>query len=351
MHYGSADVASKLERGGALAAQVNKSEEPAEHVIAFCPELHHYTDTGGLKGIVESNSLWATYFGDLNDAQEVHALRVPLVDELGNRLDRVVREGRLRNPPRDSAVWKRDASKTLARIWGNALYRVVFTDDDSERTALCCVTSFCSLGGDRPYEREHGLLSQWRGYGRTGGFCLVFDTAALWRLFEQERSAFFYAFTDIREVFYSREHSKPIECFTELFNTSEAVIEAALQGNRDFSVDEVLLPFVVSASAFKHQGFYEEREVRLVAMAGTQLAAQMERKAGRDAPPLKDVFKRSRDRRERRHISFFGKDFADLPIKRVIVGPARSQDNNVLFAEKIVGKKVPVSKSATPYIG
>ena len=68
-------------------------------------------------------------------------------------------------------------------------------------------------------------------------------------------------------------------------------------------------------------------------------------------PPLKDVFKRSRDRRERRYISLFGKDFADLPIKRVIVGPARSQDNNVSFAQKIVGRKVTASKSATPYIG
>jgi tripartite-type tricarboxylate transporter receptor subunit TctC len=28
----------------------------------------------------------------------------------------------------------------------------------------------------------------------------------------------------------------------------------------------------------------------------------------------------------------FGKDFADLPIKRVIAGPSPSQDNNVAFA-------------------
>ena len=75
------------------------------------------------------------------------------------------------------------------------------------------------------------------------------------------------------------------------------------------------------------------------------------RNAGRDPAPLKDVFKRSRDKRERSHISLFGKDFPDLPIKRVIVGPSRSQENNVLFARKIVGRSLPVSKSATPYIG
>jgi hypothetical protein len=292
-----------------VAPQMDKSEKSTEQVINSHPELYHYTDSGGLKGIIETNSLWATYFADLNDAREMHVLRAPLVDELGKRLDRVVREAQLRNPDRDCAVWKRDAAKTLARIWGNALYRVVFADNDSERTALCCVTSFCSHAGDRLYEREHGLLSQWRGYGRTGGFCLVFDTAALWKLFEQERRAFFYAFTDIRQAFYPREHSQPIECFTELLNTSEAIIEAALRGNRDFSVDEVLLPFVFSATAFKHLGFYEEREVRLVAMAGTELAAEMERKAGRDPAPLKDIFKRSRDKRERSHISLFGKGF------------------------------------------
>jgi hypothetical protein len=142
-----------------------------------------------------------------------------------------------------------------------------------------------------------------------------------------------------------------MECFTELLSTSEAVIEAALRGNRDFAVNEVLPAFVSSASAFKHEGFYEEREVRLVAMAGTEFAAKMERKEGRDPLPLKEVFNRSRDKRERRHISLFGQDFAGLPIKRVIVGPSRSQDNNVALAQKIVGKKVPVSKSATPYIG
>jgi len=170
-------------------------------------------------------------------------------------------------------------------------------------------------------------------------------------LFEQERGAFFYAYTDIREAFYAREASKQIECFTELLNTSAAVIKAALLGDRDFSVDQTLLPFVSSATAFKHQGFYEEREVRLVAMAGTELAAEVMRKAGHQPAPLKEVYKTSRDGRERRHISLFGKDFAPLPLQRVIVGPSRSQDANATFAQKVVGGKIPVSKSATPYIG
>jgi aspartate/tyrosine/aromatic aminotransferase len=47
----------------------------------------------GLKGIIiESNSLRATYFADMNDAQEIHALRVHLVDELKKRLETAVKQ-------------------------------------------------------------------------------------------------------------------------------------------------------------------------------------------------------------------------------------------------------------------
>jgi len=42
------------------------------------PELHHYTDEGGLRGIVENNSLWGTYFEHLNDTREIHRLRETL---------------------------------------------------------------------------------------------------------------------------------------------------------------------------------------------------------------------------------------------------------------------------------
>jgi len=48
-----------------------------------------------------------------------------------------------------------------------------------------------------------------------------------------ERS--FTLYTDIREAFYPREASKQIECFTELLNTSAAVVKTALLEDRDFS--------------------------------------------------------------------------------------------------------------------
>ena len=39
------------------------------------PELLHYTNIGGLKGIIKSNSIWATHYLFLNDTQEMLCLK------------------------------------------------------------------------------------------------------------------------------------------------------------------------------------------------------------------------------------------------------------------------------------
>ena len=342
-------MADKPQISCAAAAQIKAAEESAQRVIKAHPELHHYTREVGLKGILESNALRATYFADLNDAQEIHALRTPLVEAFADRLMPIVKEARFRGAPERHVVWRHDAPQYLARRWGNYLYEVIFSDH--ERKAYCCTTSFCSHVGDQPYEREHGLLSQWRAYGGHGEYCLVFDAAALWELFKQERGAFLYPYTDVREAHYPRDGAKELESFIALLDKSEAVYRTALVGRGDPDVDLTLWPFLASATAFKHQGFYEEREVRLVAMAGTELAAEAERKVGRTPAPVKEILKRPHAGGERRHILLFGKDFAKLPIKRVIVGPSRSQDSNADIARKIVGADVSVTKSETPYIG
>jgi len=342
-------MSDKPEISRAAAEQIRRIEEGTQRVVKAHPQLYHYTREAGLKGIVESNALRATYFADMNDAQEIHALRARLVYAFAARLTSIVRDARLRGTSEGHVVWRRDAAAFLARRWGNHLYDIVFASH--EQTALCCTASFCSHTGDKAYEREHGLLSQWRGYGINGGYCLVFDTAALWKLFEEERSAFLYVYTDMREAHYPREGAKELESFNELLDTSAAAYTTALRGNRDPDVGLVLWPFVASATAFKHQGFHEEREVRLVAMAGTERAAEIERKAGRAPSPVKEVIRTPHAGGERRQIVLFGKSFAKLPISRVIVGPSRSQGANAELAQKIVGANVRVTMSATPYVG
>ena len=49
-------------------------------------ELHHYTSREGLKGILQTNSLWATHFSDLSDSSELFVLKQPFGPDSHQRL-------------------------------------------------------------------------------------------------------------------------------------------------------------------------------------------------------------------------------------------------------------------------
>ena len=107
---------STSEIGSAASMQIKAAEDASEHVVKAHPELYHYTGAAGLRGIVETNSFRATHFADMNDAQEIHTLRVPLVDELKKRLILIVDQARLQNPLQDGVIRRRDAPQHLARV-------------------------------------------------------------------------------------------------------------------------------------------------------------------------------------------------------------------------------------------
>jgi hypothetical protein len=201
----------------AMTEKIGAAEGAIDSLVRDHPHLYHYTNGVGLKGIVESNSLWATYFRHMNDANEIHELRVPLVRELARRLTPFVQERRQKGIPISKIVsMSGGEAEHFARGWVNSLYSTVFQSDEMERTSACYISSFCSHSNDQAYERENGLLSQWRGYGKQGGFCLVFDTADLFKLFEQERRTYFYPYADLRDVHYSTEGAPELALFSEL---------------------------------------------------------------------------------------------------------------------------------------
>ncbi len=63
------------------------------------------------------------------------------------------------------------------------------------------ICSFCNHAGDNEYERNNGLLSQWRGYGGEGRFALVFDTSGLDRLLSCEWYAQYLVIHAVSEVY------------------------------------------------------------------------------------------------------------------------------------------------------
>jgi hypothetical protein len=266
------------------------------HFIAAHPELHHYTTFQGLKGIVETNTIWATHYRDLNDSTEVVHLKELLVGALTPRFNKAFHDMCNRQERRHLKA-KGGDPKQLARFLTDSLYSVTFGDGASTSSVDAFITSFCTHADDKPYDRENGLLSQWRGYGADGGCCLVFDTAAICNLLEQE-SADYWGYLHMNTVQYAVDAVSVDEIFPELMSDCDKhflrIISQVCNPQAEPSSPQRHDPrrFLSSATLFKHQGFREEREARIVAIRNSSNSQAVREAAAR----LCDNFTRMPDR-------------------------------------------------------
>jgi hypothetical protein len=170
--------------------------------------LYHYTDFDGLKGIVESHSLRATYTRTLNDSTE---------QQHGENFVCRVLQDMVRDDVRE-----RIASGMKATF--NRLF----------------VTCFCS---------GSNLLSMWRVYAlRGGGYCLGFDSSELRTLAYEQTSMVSRLFGIVYEESSLRQSLQELAGY----------IERDPGRSFGFTVARIL------ASKIKHNAFDEEREWRII---------------------------------------------------------------------------------------
>jgi hypothetical protein len=306
-------------------------------------ELHHYTDFRGLEGIVRTNTLWATHFRDLNDSEEVTHLKEPLKTALSEILSR-----------RDLSPTQRDALDRVggfSRIAGDLvenLYRMTF-EAFGYSSVEPFIVSFCTHADDRVYEREHGLLSQWRGYGGDGGYCLVFDTVVLCHMLAHELDRFFSVDGFIDVVQYLIPGIELNRRFRHFIESFDIHLSWFLDGQLGPEPEGPEARFLPCAPLLKHQGFWEEREARIVVIPGTEVfrdAVKAEH-PGIDHPPPREIRYRQDGRR---YLSLFEGLGERLPLKRVIVGPSNRQVKNMHMARDLLGSDTRVTCSETPFI-
>jgi hypothetical protein len=246
-------------------------------------------------------------------------------------------------------------SQKLARDFVDSLYGATF-DGKSELTSVAAfLSSFCTHadvqpGGrsyDRSYERENGLLSQWRGYGGGDGYCIVFDTAKLSHLLAAEFDARYWVHLKVDPVHYAVQGEPPAAPFLALIDAGARTLEDFFSGQLtpEMGVQE----FLIAASLFKHQGFREEQEVRIVAIPATETM----RNEARQHPefqdkPVPEI--RTRPDNGRRYVTLLDGLGLELPIRRVIVGPSRKQADNIAFTRSLLEPSRPVIPSVTPWL-
>ena len=212
------------------------------------PELFHYTTVEGLKGIIESNTLWATSAYHLNDSSEI---------EYGCKLvSDTINEWLIANHQ------QQPNGLTLPLLVLKHL-RTFFEDPVSRvsRHVGIYVSCFCENGN---------LLSQWRAYGQAGGYSIGLLSSEL----ELAMCAPGFFATRLLKVNYDRKQQyarihSVLRDFIEVVedqtlytipNERPALLEFLSQ------LETYLLELVMDEIvAFKNPAFEQEREWRIVA--------------------------------------------------------------------------------------
>ena len=223
------------------------------------PEVvYHYTDAVGLLGIISDRCLWATDADFLNDAQELRFGRSELHAALIEAAETLSPSGRGAegDPNENRATIMRGAAGHL-EPGGPYLHQPAHA---------AFVTCFCEADD---------LLSQWRGYGLSGGFAIGFQTAGLTSIRVPSDPDEMADFADMPEI--SRPQPDPIYLVKVRYGAEAIgpVVDHVLgriapqpRGHPGVSgyyrAKTILLP---ALATIKHPSFSEEREWRLVATA------------------------------------------------------------------------------------
>jgi hypothetical protein len=325
-------------------------------------ELYHYTGIYGLKGIVESQTLWATHYKYLNDAEEITHFRVKLPEVL-----RPVFENMFSglNPQQKQLLVKEYGSIDIAlreepKNLAATVYNTTFGGSGDEPFfAEPYITAFCTV--DKANERiaNHGLLSQWRAYGAQGGYVIIFDTERLIQLLQEEGKQWAYAAVFAGDVVYS---SPTDEEMRDEFCTQIDVIqknwEEAFRTHDSTDLKDTYKHFVSCACRYKHWGFAEEREFRIVIVPTPSHIIEIAKAVGKTILAKKPVSSFLRNGTAVPYLNLFegitGLADKRLPIKRVIVGPHPDKDKRKIAVEKLLSQnniQADVSVTAIPYLG
>lgn len=206
-------------------------------------------------------------------------------------------------------------------------------------------------------------MSQWRGYGRDGGYAIEFKTADLERLLDREYAAFHYQYLTLADVEYYDNQSSGDAKHPETLK-DEGLIKNAMKLfvlRTDYeehgALDEVSNPLTSLSVRRKYRGFREEAEVRIVALRSVPKIWEQE-KANGELRPQRELLFRARGGLLVPFIKLFGKDElgndAILPISKVIVGPHPEREKRREAIERFLRQKeieASVTVSSIPFVG
>jgi hypothetical protein len=270
--------------------------------------LYHYTTAQGLLSMIKSGHVWATESRYMNDPREfLHGAEIML-----QVMNRMVKR---KNPP-----------QALLQVRGQVAAHI---KEKFQNVRIFC-TSFCEAGD---------LLSQWRGYGDSGGgYALGFESACFFGRTSSERPPL----RSLLRVLYDRRQQEDLV---------EGWGEAVAGGRASASSPHFWRFFSEALISFKDPAYVEEGEWRLVQFGRAWSARKVwlhpvefrERKG--QIVPYADI--------DLSHST--GTYAGKLPISEIVHGPTQDPERSGkalrLLMEQCgyTGDQVSLRRSAVPF--
>ena len=322
-------------------------------------ELLHYTTVAGLLGILDSQSLRATHAAYLNDSTEIQLF---FRERLGKVLESGIRAELDQNPQLrvlpELARSPEEADAVVVRYAAEMAEAIRTTSQRFNQPHFVCFSAPAS-----PRIARDGLLSLWRGYGKDGGYALVFDTAALENCLRLEATTFWYQHMQWGNVHYHQEDDDLAHADPEILESEEllrSAIRAYIREPSPAALEPTFEPVATLSCLFKHWGFHEEREVRIVAIPPTEELIREGREGG-EARPVRELKTFTRSGTPIPYLDLFAREPGQptsanvgLPIKRVLVGPHPQSELRRSAVEEMLrvrGISAQVEVSRIPFIG
>lgn len=270
------------------------------------PDLFHYTNPVALHSILTNREIWATNIHYLNDSSEfLHALEIA-------RRQTIFAKDRMEDELQIMAI--NEMRSRLEKIYHLRVFVVSFSEDS-----------------DR--------LSQWRAYCGSGGYSIGFESKALISISEMSKFSLHKCIYD--EKLQEQTVKNAINLCIKVLEDPEKVKnhEPRELCKRIASFFEILI--VKLAPLFKHPGFEEEREWRLVSSAFFSTAAESQI----SYRPTDSIL-----------IPYFAYKLCEsnetLPIDSIVVGPTRSTELSIRSLKDFIKNKqiaAAVFESAIPF--
>lgn len=325
-----------------------------EDVSETYKNLYHYTTISGALGIIKSKQLWATHCRFLNDTTErVHAVEA-IYHHMYPQVVKTIRELVCKNSSAQSFFNQKGGIDKVAK---EETKKIVDAQSDAAGNE-CYIVSLCGETSDE-YTNKNGLLSQWRGYGKDGGAAIVFDTKKLEEHMREEGKSFSYSHFSLADLFYHDDfkdlnEDAQVKMLT-IVNYGVGVIrEIVLSEPNTVDTGDAYSSLASLVSRYKHRGFKEENEVRIIAWPIDQTSEYKKLAASKkeNLLPEKARYFRETHGGLTPYIKLFETCSANLPIERIIIGPHKDKEKRKEALEiALRGYDIQIDVSEIPYVG